>query len=200
MRNQPALRSVRNFHDHPGYIAALAQSVNDYWFKHGRPDKLVMSFHGVPQFTSRQRRPVPLRMPEDRAPARAGAQAVARPLSPSPFSRGSAAREWLKPYTAEVLNELGRQKRSASTSSAPGFVADCLETLEEIAIEGKAIFLTAGGQDYHAIPCLNERNDWIHALADIVAANLGGWVGAEPSSASIGPRRRRARSRSGAKA
>ena len=51
MRNQPALRSVRNFHDHPGYIGALAQSINDYWVKHGRPDKLVMSFHGVPRFT-----------------------------------------------------------------------------------------------------------------------------------------------------
>jgi ferrochelatase len=74
----------------------------------------------------------------------------------------------------------------------PGFVADCLETLEEIAIEGKTIFLTAGGKDYHAIPCLNERNDWIHALADLVAANLAGWIVAEPPAAQLAQARERA--------
>ena len=84
--------------------------------------------------------------------------------------------EWLQPYTADVLAELGKQKTARVDVICPGFVADCLETLEEIAIEGKAIFLSAGGREFHYIPCLNERNDWIHALAGIVAANLSGWT------------------------
>jgi len=191
MRNQPALRSVRNFHDHPGYIAALAQSVNDYWFKSGRPDKLVMSFHGVPKFSLDKGDPYHC---ECQATARLLAQALK--LSPDRYTVAFQSRfgraQWLKPYTAEVLKELGRQKTQRVDVVCPGFVADCLETLEEIAIEGKAIFLTAGGQDYHAIPCLNERNDWIHALADVVATNLGGWVGTEPSSAALAQTQARA--------
>ena len=78
--------------------------------------------------------------------------------------------------------DLGKQKFGRVDVVCPGFVSDCLETLEEIAIEVKTIFLTAGGKDYHYIPCLNERDDWIHALTDIVAANLLGWVGSEPSA------------------
>ena len=191
MRNQPALRSVRNFHDHPGYIAALAQSVNDYWLKTGRPDKLVMSFHGVPRFSLDKGDPYHC---ECQVTARLLAAALK--LSPTQYTIAFQSRfgraQWLKPYTAEVLLELGRQKTSRVDVVCPGFVADCLETLEEIAIEGKTIFLTAGGQDYHSIPCLNERNDWIHALADIVAANLAGWVGAEPSPPALAQSRTRA--------
>jgi ferrochelatase len=90
--------------------------------------------------------------------------------------------EWLQPYTAAVLRDLGRRKLGRVDVVCPGFISDCLETLEEIAIEGKAIFLNAGGKDYHYISCLNERDDWIHALADIVATNLLGWVGTGPAA------------------
>jgi protoporphyrin/coproporphyrin ferrochelatase len=182
MRNQPALRSVRNFHDHPGYIAALAQSINDYWMKTGRPDKLVMSFHGVPRFSLDQGDPYHC---ECQATARLLATALK--LSPSQYTVAFQSRfgraQWLKPYTAEVLQQLGRQKTARIDVVCPGFVADCLETLEEIAIEGKAIFMTAGGKEFHAIPCLNERDDWVHALADLVAANLLGWIRAEQPAA-----------------
>ena len=184
MRNQPALRSVRSFHDHPGYIAALAQNVNDYWFKHGRPDKLVMSFHGVPRYTLDKGDPYHC---ECQATGRL--LAVALKLAPDKFTVTFQSRfgraEWLQPYTAEVLKQLGKQKLGRIDVVCPGFVADCLETLEEIAIEGKTIFLTAGGKDYHFIPCLNERDDWIHALADIVAKNLLGWIGSAPSTAEL---------------
>jgi ferrochelatase len=181
MRNQPALRSVRNFHDHPGYIAALAQNVNDYWVKHGRPDLLVMSFHGVPRFTLDKGDPYHC---ECHMTARLLAEALN--LAPAQYrvtfqSRFGRA-EWLKPYTAEVLKDLGKQKVGRVDVVCPGFISDCLETLEEIAIEGKTIFLNTGGKDYHYIPCLNERDDWIHALTDIVAGNLLGWVGSEPSA------------------
>jgi len=181
MRNQPALRSVRHFHNHPGYIAALAQNVNDHCVKNGRPDVLVMSFHGVPRYTLDKGDPYHC---ECHATARLLAEALK--LAPAHYrvtfqSRFGRA-EWLKPYTAEVLKDLGRQKLGRVDVVCPGFVSDCLETLEEIAIEGKTIFLNNGGKDFHYIPCLNERDDWIHALTDIVASNLLGWVGSEPAA------------------
>jgi ferrochelatase len=175
MRNIPALRFVKHFHDHPGYVDALAQSVRDYWMKSGRPDRLVISFHGVPRVTLERGDPYHcecqktarmllerLQWPE--------AQAVVS--FQSRFGRG----QWLKPYTAEVLLELGRKQTERVDVVCPGFVADCLETLEEIALEAKATFLKAGGKAFHFIPCLNERDDWIKALTDIAWQNLLGWV------------------------
>lgn len=191
MRNQPALRTVRHFHDHPGYIAALAQNVIDYWVVTGRPDKLVMSFHGVPRFTLDKGDPYHC---ECQKTARLLAEALK--LAPDKYAVTFQSRfgraEWLKPYTAEVLKDLGKQKLGRVDVVCPGFVADCLETLEEIAIEGKTTFLTAGGQVFHYIPSLNERNDWLHALTDIVAKNLLGWVGGEPSADALERSRQRA--------
>lgn len=191
MRNQPALRTVRHFHDHPGYIAALAQNINDYWVKHGRPDQLVMSFHGVPRYTLDKGDPYHC---ECHKTARLLAEALKLPSGKYQltFQSRFGRAEWLKPYTAEVLKDLGRKKLGRVDVVCPGFVADCLETLEEIAIEGKTLFLTAGGRDFHYIPCLNERDDWLHALADIVATNLLGWVGANPSAEDLDRSRARA--------
>ena len=174
MRNQPAVRTVRGFHDHPGYIAAVAQNVRDYWMKSQRPDVLVMSFHGVPRATLDKGDPYHC---ECQKTGRLIAEALGlkeeryRITFQSRFGRA----EWLRPYTADALDELARQKAGRVDVICPGFVSDCLETLEEIAIEGKAIYLNAGGRDFHFIPCLNERHDWIHALADIITSNLVGW-------------------------
>jgi len=181
MRNQPALRSVRHFHDHPGYIAALAQNVKDYWLRHGRPDQLIMSFHGVPRYTLDRGDPYHC---ECHKTARLLTEALK--LGPGKtqvtFQSRFGRAEWLQPYTAAVLKDLGKQKLGRVDVICPGFISDCLETLEEIAIEGKTIFLNAGGRDYHYIPCLNERDDWIHALADIAATNLLGWIGTESAT------------------
>ncbi len=181
MRNQPALRSVRHFHDHPGYIAALAQNINDYWLQHGRPDRLIMSFHGVPRYTLDKGDPYHCECHKT-----ARLLTAALKLGPGKYQVTFQSRfgraEWLQPYTAAVLKDLGKQKLGRVDVVCPGFISDCLETLEEIAIEGKTIFLNAGGKDYHYIPCLNERDDWIHALADIVATNMRGWVGAGPAA------------------
>jgi protoporphyrin/coproporphyrin ferrochelatase len=191
MRNQPALRSVRDFHDYPPYIAALAQNINDYWLLNGRAEKLVMSFHGVPRYTLDKGDPYHC---ECHQTARLLAEALK--LTPATYQVTFQSRfgraEWLKPYTAEVLRYLGRQKLGRVDVVCPGFISDCLETLEEIALEGKAIFLNAGGKEFHYIPCLNERDDWIHALADIVANNLLGWVGGEPSVEELARSRERA--------
>jgi ferrochelatase len=99
--------------------------------------------------------------------------------------------EWIKPYTTATLLELGKQKTKRVDVVCPGFVADCLETLEEIAMEGKEDFQHAGGGEYHYIPCLNERGDWIHALTDMVLDNLQGWL-VEPNAAELEQSRLRA--------
>jgi ferrochelatase len=173
-RDQPALRTITSFHDHPDYIAALAQSVHDHRMLQGRGDILVMSFHGIPRKSVEQGDPY-----QQQCLATGELLAQALGLSKEQYritfqSRFGAA-EWLKPYTADSLAELGKSGINRVDVICPGFVADCLETLEEIAMEGKATFLNAGGKEFSYIPALNERPDWIAALTDIVQANLQGW-------------------------
>jgi len=175
MRNTPALRTIKNFHDHPGYIKALANNINEYWMRNGRPEKLVMSFHGLPQFSLDKGDPYHC---ECHKTGRLLAYELG--LKPEQYFLSFQSRfgkaEWLKPYTTATLKELGKQKTKRVDVVCPGFVADCLETLEEIAMEGKEDFQHAGGGEYHYIPCLNERNDWMHALTDLVMDNLQGWL------------------------
>jgi len=182
LRRVPALRMVDAYHDDTGYIAALAQNINDYWLKNGRPDKLVLSFHGVP------RRSLDLGDPYHcHCHKTTRLLAVELGLKPeqhvvtfqSRFGRG----QWLKPYTREVLSALAKDGVKRVDVACPGFVSDCLETLEEIALEGRATFLNAGGAEFHAIPCLNERPAWIAAMADIAVRNLGGWLEAPLTTA-----------------
>jgi ferrochelatase len=154
MRNTPALRTIKHFHDHPGYIKALAGNVNDYWMKHGRPDKLLMSFHGLPRYTLDKGDPYHC---ECHKTGRLLAQELG--LKPEQYAISFQSRfgkaAWLQPYTTATLKEWGKQKTGRVDVVCPGFVADCLETLEEIAQEGKEDFLHAGGGEYHYIPCLN---------------------------------------------
>ncbi len=175
MRNQPAIRTLKNFHDHPGYIAALAANVSDYWALHGRPEVLVMSFHGVPQYALDKGDPYHC---ECQKTGRLLAEALE--LKPEQYRVSFQSRfgraEWIKPYTTATLTELGNSKTRRVDVICPGFVADCLETLEEIAMEGREDFLHAGGGEYRYIPCLNARPDWTSALAELVLANLQGWL------------------------
>ncbi len=174
-RNMPALRTIKHFHDHPGYIAATAQNIRDYWTLHGRPDKLVMSFHGVPRYTLDKGDPYHC---ECQKSGRLIAEALG--LSKEQYTISFQSRfgkaEWIQPYTTATLLALGKQKTRRVDVVCPGFVADCLETLEEIAMEGKEDFQHAGGGEYHTIPCLNDRPEWIHALTDLVLDNLHGWL------------------------
>ncbi|MEP6877928.1 MAG: ferrochelatase, partial [Nitrosospira sp.] len=156
MRNTPAIRTVKHYHDHPGYIAALAQNVRDYWMKSGKPDKLVMSFHGVPRFTLDKGDPYHC---ECQKTGRLLAEMLELDAAEYQicFQSRFGRAEWLRPYTALTLEQLGKQNTRRVDVVCPGFVSDCLETLEEIAMEGKAIFIQAGGHEFHYIPCLNER-------------------------------------------
>lgn len=177
-RNMPAIRSIRSYHDYPAYIAALARSVRDYWTINGRPEKLIMSFHGVPKRTLQLGDPYHC---ECHKTARLLAEALG--LNKEQYlvcfqSRFGRA-EWLQPYLAPTLEELGRQKLKRLDVICPGFSSDCLETLEEIAMEGKVTFTANGGGEFHYIPALNERDDWINAMCDIALDNLQGWVSYE---------------------
>jgi ferrochelatase len=190
MRNTPAIRTIKHFHDDPGYIKALAASVNHYWMKNGRPEKLVMSFHGVPKYTLEKGDPYHC---ECHKTGRLLAQELG--LMPEQYVVSFQSRfgkaEWIKPYTTTTLHDLGKHKTQRVDVVCPGFVADCLETLEEIAMEGKEDFQHAGGGEYNYIPCLNDRDEWIHALTDLVLDNLQGWL-IEPDAAELEQGRLRA--------
>jgi protoporphyrin/coproporphyrin ferrochelatase len=174
-RNIPAIRTIRNYHDHPAYIHALAESVLAHWSIYGRPKKLIMSFHGVPKIHLLKGDPYHC---ECLKTGRLLAEKLG--LSQDDFEVAFQSRfgrqEWLKPYLAERLESLGKAKLSRIDVICPGFSSDCLETLEEIAIEGKHIFQTNGGGEYHYIPCLNDRDDWINAMTTIALENLQGWT------------------------
>jgi ferrochelatase len=180
MRRQPAVRTVDCFHDDPGYILSLAARINDYWVKHGRPDRLLLSFHGVPKFSL-----------DKGDPYHCHCQKTARLLGVElglkevemqvAFQSRFGKTEWLKPYTSAVLHELGQQKLRRVDVFCPGFVADCLETLEEIAIEGKKEFVSAGGGELHYIPALNDHPLWYKAMGDLAWKHLGGWLDAPQS-------------------
>ena len=175
-----AARRVDTFHDDPGYIAALAAVVNDFWTRHGQPAHLVLSFHGLPRRSLARGDPYHCfcRMTGRLLARELGLEAHQWTLAfQSRFGRG----RWLEPYTAATLAKLGGARPRRVDVFAPGFVSDCLETLEELAIEGKRTYQAAGGGDYEVIPCLNEHARWIAALADIVLANLQGWLSPPPS-------------------
>jgi ferrochelatase len=182
VRRMPGLRTIEGFHDDPGYIRAVARNVNDYWTRHGRPDRLVMSFHGLP------RRSLDLGDPyhcQCQKTARLLAVELGLPENEYvvTFQSRFGRAEWLKPYTQDTLVRLAREGVARVDVVCPGFVSDCLETLEEIGIEVKQAFLGAGGREFHAIPCVNEHPHWIAALVDIVFANLQGWLAPPPDAA-----------------
>ena len=175
VRNQPALRTIKHFHDHPAYINALAANIRDYWQREGRPDVLVMSFHGLPRYTLDKGDPYHCECQKTGRllVERLGLDKEQYRLT---FQSRFGKAEWLKPYTDKTLEELGKAGVERVDVICPGFVADCLETLEEIAQEGRDSFINAGGKSFHYIPALNESAAGIQALGTIALENLGGWV------------------------
>ncbi len=173
-RDQPELRTVRSFHDQPAYLEALAARVRAVWADGGPPDRLVMSFHGVP------RRTIELGDPYQAECLATGRLLAARLGLPEgravvSFQSRFGKAEWLQPYTDQTLRALAREGAGRVDVVCPGFVADCLETLEEIAMEGRDDFLAAGGQAFRYVPCPNDSPAFIAALADLVQAHTAGW-------------------------
>ena len=168
----PAIRWVKDYPTDPGYIGALAASIREHWLAHGRGDKLIMSFHGIPQRSVDRGDPY---ADQCHATARALADALGLPDDQwlATFQSRFGAAKWLQPYTQPTLEELARGGLKRVDVICPGFPADCLETLEEISMECREAFLEHGGETFHYIPCLNERSDWIAALADLALAQIG---------------------------
>src|SRR4051812_17609659 len=173
-RNLPELRFVNRYHDDRGYILALAQRIERHWREHGRPDHLVLSFHGVPERTLLLGDPYHC---ECRKTARLLADALQLQASQWTVSFQSrfGKAKWLEPYTQPTLEALARAGHKRVDVVCPGFTSDCLETLEEIAQEVRVAFLAAGGKEFHYIPCLNDETEWIHALGAIALRHLAGW-------------------------
>lgn len=173
-RNVPALRMVKHYHDHEGYIDALADKVRQHWERHGRGDKLLMSFHGVPKRTLLLGDPYHCECYKTARLLAARLRLSADDYLVTFQSRFGKA-EWLQPYTAPTVVALAAGGVQRLDVICPGFTSDCLETLEEINMEVREDFLKAGGKQFHYIACLNEEPAWIAGLAEIVEQHLIGW-------------------------
>jgi len=173
-RRQPELRLVNHYHDDAGYINALAQRVRAHWAANGRGERLLLSFHGLPERSLRLGDPyhcecqVTARLLGERLGLASGELIVT-------FQSRFGKAKWLTPYTEPTLLALAAQGVKRIDVMCPGFVADCLETLEEIDQHARAAFLGAGGEAFHYIACLNDQHEWIAALASIALRHLQGW-------------------------
>lgn len=170
-RNLPGLSIIRDYYQHPLYIQALAQSVRDFRAEHWGAEKLLMSFHGIPQPYADKGDPY-----ADRC--RITGRLVAEELGLAEnewaisFQSRFGKQEWVKPYTDALLSEWAEQGVKSVQIMSPAFSADCLETLEELAIQNAELFLSHGGERYQYIPALNSRGDHLQLLNTLVQANL----------------------------
>lgn len=166
-RNLPELHFIKDYYDNPLYIKALADSVRRYQAEHGKAEKLLMSFHGIPKPYEDKGDPYAKR-------CRITAQLLADELGLGEndwlcsFQSRFGKQEWVKPYTSQTLETWGKQGVKSVQVISPSFSADCLETLEELAVENRDIFLEAGGQAYAYIPALNVDNTHIDMIESLV--------------------------------
>ncbi|SSY80943.1 ferrochelatase [Alysiella crassa] len=174
-RNQMSVRTVSRFFNHEGYVNALANQIRNYRAQHGAGDKLMFSFHGIPLRQHKLGDPYPHE-------CHATAKLVAEKLGLSQndyivsFQSQFGKDKWIEPSTQALFKSLPKQGVKKLDVICPGFVSDCLETMEEIAIAGREEFHEAGGEAYNYIPCLNANAEWLDALTDLVKENLLGWL------------------------
>lgn len=167
----PSLQFISGYHDNPKYITALANTVTEHIAKHGKPDKLVLSYHGMPKLFL-----------DNGDPYFCFCHKTTRLLAEQlnlndddfvlTFQSRFGKAEWLQPYTDVTLAKLAKEGHKHVAIISPAFSADCLETLEELEHENRAVFIDAGGETYHYIECLNDRDDHIDALVDIISNGI----------------------------
>ncbi len=174
LRNQPALRFIKRFHTAPEFIGPLGDKIAAYWQQHGKPQKLVMSFHGLPRQCVEQGDPY-CRDCYEPARALAAYLGLADDAYQVTFQSRFGPAKWLEPYTEPTLKKLAQQGVTEIDVVCPGFLADCLETLEEIQVEVCEAFMHAGGKRFRYISALNDDPAWIASLADMVLGHLQGW-------------------------
>ncbi|EGV29065.1 Ferrochelatase [Thiorhodococcus drewsii AZ1] len=170
----PELRFINQYHDEPAYITAVAASIRAHWAEHGQAERLLFSFHGIPKEYFEKGDPYHCQCQKT-------ARLIAAELDlPSDrwllsFQSRLGKSEWLQPYTDATLEALGAQGIKSIQVISPGFSVDCLETLEEMSIENRHLFLEAGGESYSYIPCLNDNPDHMQMLADLIHRHCSGW-------------------------
>lgn len=170
-RRVPQLQMIDAYHDHPAYIEALAASVEQFWQTEGRPDRLLMSFHGIPERYFKSGDPYPCHCRKTARLLREHLN-LDEEQAPVAFQSRFGKEPWIQPYTDETLKSWGAGECESVDVICPGFAADCLETIEEIGVENRDYFLEAGGKQYRYIPALNDDDAHIAALAQIVSARL----------------------------
>lgn len=170
----PESRFINSYHDEQGFITALANSVRESWQQHGRAEKLLMSFHGVPEYTLQNGDPYHCHC---RKTARLLAEALQLAESDwlLAFQSRVGREKWLEPYTDATVRSLGAAGVETLDVVCPGFATDCLETLEEIAMQNAEYFVESGGKTLRYIPSLNSRDDHVGFLADLVRTHMLGW-------------------------
>ena len=181
-RTVPEFRFINRYHDDAGYIGALAATVQAHWAANGRGDKLVMSFHGVPERTLHLGDTYHC---ECHKTARLLGEALGLDKSQYQvtFQSRLGRAKWLEPYTEPTLIALAQGGLKRVDLICPGFSGDCLETLEEINMEAREAFLEAGGSTFHYIACLNDQPAWIDALAALSQQHMAGWPTREAADA-----------------
>jgi ferrochelatase len=178
----PELRFINHYHDREGYLAAVANSIRGHWAQHGSGERLLFSFHGMPKRTLRLGDPYFCQC-QKTARLIAGRLSLPEGRWQISFQSRFGRAEWLQPYTDKTLHQWAREGIRRVDVVCPGFAADCLETLEEIAMLNKEGFLGAGGERLQYIPALNDRADHIAALAEMVDACVQDWSEARPEDA-----------------
>ena len=183
----PEMRFINHYHDEPNYISALAGSVRRHRDEAGNADKLLVSFHGIPEEYFHKGDPY---FCECQKTGRLLAEALGLTADQWQLSFQSrlGPKQWLQPYTDQTLEALANSGVKSVQVICPGFSADCLETLEEVAMENRDIFLAAGGERYEFIPCLNDTAEHIAMLSKLVKRHTQGWVLSQDDRAQIRPR------------
>jgi len=170
----PEFRFINHYHDASGYVSAVAASIRDYWDLNGRGEQLLFSFHGLPKSMLDKGDPYHCQCLKT-------ARLVADLLELDDnnwnlsFQSRVGREAWLAPYTDETVRKLGSEKVSRLDVVAPGFAADCLETLEEIEMQNAGLFRNAGGGELRYIPALNARDDHVSFLSRTIEKSVGGW-------------------------
>ncbi|MGN6191688.1 MAG: ferrochelatase [Rhodanobacteraceae bacterium] len=175
LRWPPELRTINDYHADAGYLAALASSVRSHWVEQGRGDKLLLSFHGIPEKYAAAGDPYPDQCRET-ARRLGDVLGIEDDDLLVTFQSRLGRQPWLRPYTDEMLEQLARQDLGTLDVACPGFAVDCLETLEEVALRYRATFLTHGGRRFRYIPALNDGSAHADALASIALGQLSGWI------------------------
>ena len=171
----PSLRFISTYHDDPMYIKALSNSITKHWDEHGKPDKILFSYHGIPKKYFVKGDPYHCLCSKTTRLVREEL-GLSEEFAMTTFQSRFGPEEWLQPYTDKTVEKLAKEKVEHLQIIAPGFSSDCLETIEELDGENREIFEEHGGKKFSYIPCLNDQKDHINLISHLIKNELKGWI------------------------